>query len=280
MDMRGMFWRSVTACVALLLAVPTWAAQQGGDTGTLSTGGGGGYTDDPALRYYGVVLRGSSYYNQREFLGLAAKGNIVIGDYRNWRSVSHPVNEMIDHDGLNDVTQAYPLLDATDAALGYANAPASVCDGKSPCFDGDYTKYDSGVRCASGETPGTCTGTTPRRFYESALSDEAFGRIVSGKLENPIACFSGEPAGHPCTTSEQSLSIEATFYTNHAFIGDVGRSSWYGAWVSRDEALRFQGRFDMNYDWRLQDPDFRKQIHLPMIVAPTTVTQWQEVPPQ
>ena len=76
------------------------------------------------------------------------------------------------------------------------------------------------------------------------------------------------------------ITINATLYTNHALIGDVGRSGWLGSWVARDDAVRFQGRLDMTYDWRLQDPTFRRNMFLPMEMAPAQVTAWQEVTPE
>jgi hypothetical protein len=281
----------------LMVAVPLGqTAQQGGDTGTPSSGGGGG-PPDPNWRAYGNLIRGSEeYYGTKAFLGLAAKGNIVIGNYTAWDDTpNHPVYEMIDRDTAGDTTRPYVLPDRTDQEIGYGQDPAAACGGQSPCFSGDYTARDGGQRCA-GATKADCgTQQTNRRFYESSLADDVFRNLLqddwtetspgvwersAGSLVDPIACYGGEGSGRCKGGNGYGFIVNATLYTNHALIGDVGRSGWLGAWVARDDAMRFQGRLDMTYDWRLQDPAFRGQVFLPMEMAPAQITAWQEVTPE
>ncbi len=282
---------------SLLFIPAVRAAQQGGDTGTPPSGGGGGSPPDTTWHAYGNVVRGSNYYGNKAFLGLAAKGNIVIGNYTAWDDVPrHPVYEMIDRDGIGDTTLPYVLPDDTDTAIGYGRDDPSLCGGKSPCFSGNYTALDGGERCA-GNTKTECTTPaqkTSRKYYESSLSDEVFLDLVAdewakdattgtsyrtaGSLVDPIPCFGGEATGRCVGSMYGAVFFWATLYTNHGLIGDVGRSSWIGSWAARDDAMRFQGRFDMTYDWRLQDRDFAKLISLPMDIAPAKVVDWQEVP--
>lgn len=270
---------AVGAMVALsLLAGIAQAAQQGSDTGSASTGGSPP-SSDPGWQSYGNVLRGSSYYGSKAFLGLAAKGNIVIGNYATWDDApNHPVYEMIDRDGAADVSYPHMLPDITDAGLGYNNDPSGAqCAGRTPCFNGNYTAFDGGARCSG--SGGSCGAPTPRRFYESSLSDAKFQSLVqsggAGDLLNPHACFGGE-SGPACAGDH--LHIMATLFTNHGLIGDVGRSVWLGSVAARDDAMRFQGRLDMMYDWRLQDDNFSKSMSLPLQLEMPTVIDWQECP--
>ena len=297
----------ITATSVLVAGAPTWAAKQGSGTSTL-TGGSPGYTPDPNWTPYGEVIRGSSYYgattdssHPMAFLGLAAKGNIVIGDYTNTTLASSTHNrsfdntlEMIDHDGIDDTAQPY-VPDPTDSAIGYNNDPSgATCGNKTPCFNGDYTANDGGQRCANA----SCTTSVSRRFYESSLSDDVFRSLVQrgrwwnsstgswvdvggDDLQEPKPCFGSADSNPACRYSQySSISINATMFTNHAIIGDVGSSFWYGALVARDDALGFQGRLDLGYDWRLQDPDFiSKNVMLPLSLKPASVQDWKEVPP-
>ncbi len=269
---------SLIGLLSLGCAAGAWAAQQGGGTGQSSSCAncGSGYDSIPGCDGYGTVLRGSSYYGGKAFLGLAAKGNIVIGDYTNTAQWPY-VAEMIDRDEIDDVTQPYALPDATDETLGYNNSPGG-CGGAAYCFNGKYDSFDGGQKMAK-DAQGNYS-PAPRKFYESSLSDTDYDNLVAWAIQDPIPCFGGEQTG-PCSGSwdnQRSINIQATLYTNHAIIGNVGRSAWNGAWVARDDALRFQGRLDMVYDWRLQDATIANQLGLPMTLSPASVVSWQEVP--
>lgn len=260
-----------------------WAAQQGSDIGTYPPPSHGGGPNEPfSWHPYGNVLRGSSYYNTKPFLGLAAKGNIVVGDYTSDSFHNNVLRLMDGGISLESVTGPYVLPDPTDSALGYDNGGA-LCGGQTPCFRGDYTAEDGGLK----------TDGTGRKFYESSLPDDVFRELVqpgwgkmgdgiwrtggTGDLRDPHPCFGGEGTD---ACRGDALHIQAALFTNHAIIGDVGRSSWMGSWVARDDIMRFQGRFDMMHDWRLMDREFRQRVGLPASVAPARVVSWEEVPPQ
>jgi hypothetical protein len=89
----------------------------------------------------------------RDFLCLAAKGNVVMGDYNHsgWKIVKNYIQPPF--------TSAY-VVDSTDAGNGYI----SYYSEGVPYFDGNYTDYDGGAK-SDGST---------RKYYESSLSDAQF----------------------------------------------------------------------------------------------------------
>ncbi|MFH2137562.1 MAG: pilus assembly PilX N-terminal domain-containing protein [Candidatus Omnitrophota bacterium] len=149
----------------------------------------------------------------KDFLGLAAKGNIVVGDYtrNDWKTnVSGYLKPPF--------TQAYEV-DPTDSGIGYV----SYYSGGDPMFNGDYTANDGGTKSDGSN----------RKFYESSYDDAYFTTIA----EN----------------SSSIRNVDVVAYTNHAFTGKVGAFTLNGSIVARDEAIVFSGNIEMNYDVRVQD---------------------------
>jgi len=147
----------------------------------------------------------------RDFLGLASKGNVVIGDYtrNDWkRTVGRYLEPPF--------TQAYNV-DPADEDIGYI----SGYDEDGPFFDGDYTAWDE---------KGYKTDGKERKYYESSLSDNFIRTIAAA--------------------SSQIRRVDAVSYTNHAFAGRVGAFTVNGSIVSRDEAIIYSGSITMNYDIR------------------------------
>ncbi len=176
--------------------------------------------------------------NTRDFLGLATKGNIVIGDYTrtDWKTVKNYLKPPF--------TQAYDT-DATDAVIGY-DSDGNPLNGYR--FDGDYTSNDGGVKDdGSGEA-------TNRKYYESSLSDDFINT-------------NGAP-------SNQIRRIDAVTYTNHAFAGRVGAFTMNGTLVARDEAIIYSGSIRMNYDIRAKSKG--DDFHLPSELALPQTMSWKE----
>ncbi|MFH1460021.1 MAG: type II secretion system protein [Candidatus Omnitrophota bacterium] len=149
----------------------------------------------------------------KDFLGLAAKGNIVVGDYtrNDWKvNVSGYLKPSF--------TQAYEV-DPTDNGIGYV----SYYSGGDPYFNGDYTANDGGSKDDGSD----------RKYYESSYNDAYFNSI-------------SEPANQIC-------NVDAVMYTNHAFAGKVGAFTLNGSIISRDEAIIYSGNITMNYDIRARD---------------------------
>ncbi|MBI3323916.1 MAG: hypothetical protein HYZ92_01370 [Candidatus Omnitrophica bacterium] len=225
-----------------------------------------GYTWAP----YGFALPGDPTYgfnypdpNTRDLLGLAAKGNVVIGDYTNPDFGTY-VAPRLTPGGLSSVVQPY-VVDPTDASLGYDSLSPSLCGGRSPCFDGDYTATDSGEK----------SDHTPRKFYESSLPDAEFHALLDQARSTAIDPYYSNWTGDP--NYKYASPIDGVLYTNHALTGLVEtRYFWVdGAMIARDEALRTGPRFDVYHDIRLLD-QASTEIGLPIALKRLKLKRWQD----
>jgi hypothetical protein len=176
-----------------------------------------------------------THNDSKDFLALAAKGNVVIGDYTG--SAFNSVKSYL----KPPFTQPYKV-DTTDADNGYVDYYA----GGSPYFDGDYTDKDGGKK---RKIDGTEVGQ--RRFYECSFDDTYFNSL----------CDSGAVT-----------HIDAVCYTNHAFTGNVANAVLNGIIVARDEAIIYSGSLTFNYDIRAKANRLGKKLYLPRNLAmPRTV---------
>lgn len=175
----------------------------------------------------------------RDFLGLATKGNVIIGDYtrNSWRRTVTPYLQP-------PFTQAYDT-NATDAVNGY-DSDGNPLNGFR--FDGDYTAFDGGTKDDGAG------GAVNRKYYESSLSDNFIRNNT--------------------TSSRQIRRIDAVIYTNHAISGKVGNFTINGIIVSRDEAIVYNGNITMNYDIRIRNKG--NDFNLPRALVPPQTVSWEE----
>ncbi|MDD4019362.1 MAG: hypothetical protein PHV28_15635 [Kiritimatiellae bacterium] len=179
-----------------------------------------------------------------DMLGLAAKGNIVVGNYTD--------SGWLDNTLKNALTVEPYTCDATDASIGY---PAT--------FNGNYLATDSGKKVnyvydyATGKYK--ASGSSNRRYYESSVGDQ----IIKTAAQK--------------TAIDQ---IDAVLYNNHAVMGHVGEFQLNGSMVCRDDALVYSTSVQLNWDSRLgsRSSDGREFfIYLPMSVAMPRVISWREL---
>lgn len=177
----------------------------------------------------------------KDFMGLCAKGSIVIGDYRAFSSGHTQYMKP-------PFTDEYPV-DPTDADIGYV----SYARNGTNYFNGDYTAA-FGTKC--GNT--VPTNGVSRKYYESSLSDTKLGSYS------------------PQSSVER---IDAFIYNNHLTAGRFSSDAMInGGIICRDEALLLSGRIYMNWDCRVAlDSDF--QPFLPLDLGPAETIQWREVDP-
>ena len=237
-------------------------------------------TGNPCSVAYGFAVPGNPTYGfglpdnaTRDLLGLAAKGNIVLGDYT-WKGGGDPTKNDFAERGVLSLlqpqsagnptgkTQPY-VVDPSDQALGYDNADSSLCGGKSPCFDSDYTQVD-----ANGA--GQKIDGTPRRFYESSLPDDEFQALV-------------DPSWRIDPSQEQPYEgvVDAVLYTNHALTGFTPHHSlsFFGSFVARDDGMVFGGYWmEFFHDLRLLGRDMASQVVLPVSVKRPELVRWRELP--
>ncbi len=160
---------------------------------------------------------------QADLLVLAAKGNIVVGNYTT-ATWSNRVWKIM-------TGSAVPYsVSASDAALGYDsdNKPAN-----GYLFNGSYYLNEAnGGRRLSG----VGTNTLPRKYFESSLGNAAFSALCD---------------------ANNVPRIDAALLSDHALIGNLGSSAkngntlLNGAVACRDDLSAFYGDFTINWDIRL-----------------------------
>lgn len=173
-----------------------------------------------------------------DFLGLCAKGAVVLGDHRTLSGSSQYFKPPF--------TSAYEVS-ATDADIGYVSY---TLNGKS-YFDGDYTGF-SGYRCDSSNP----SNGVDRSFYEPSISPDQFDSY----------------------SPEQDIErIDAFIYNNHLTIGRFDYNALVnGGIICRDEALFPNGRVYMNWDPRVAlDSQFTP--YLPLDIGPAETIRWREL---
>ncbi|MCM8813361.1 MAG: hypothetical protein NC924_05420 [Candidatus Omnitrophica bacterium] len=105
----------------------------------------------------------------KDFLGLAARGNVIVGNYTSTTWKNDVKNYL-----KPPFTQAY-AIDPADAAIGYKDY---VLNGK-PYFDGNYLDKDGGLK----------SDGTARCFFESSFSDAIFTGYCDAALVTRIDAF-------------------------------------------------------------------------------------------
>lgn len=185
---------------------------------------------------------------KKDMLCLAAKGNIVLGNYtgQNWEKTVKPYI-------TPDWVKKY-ACDPTDASIGY----------ESP-FHGDYTAYDGGAQVRyvpNSQGVYEPIATSERKYYQSAVGNRVIEQTAQGT---------------------SITRIDAVLYNNHATIGIIGACRFNGALVCRDEGIIYSGSVHFNWDIRLGSYSRDGTdifIYLPMTPVTPRVIAWQEVLPE
>ncbi|HRT28397.1 MAG TPA: hypothetical protein P5527_01255 [Kiritimatiellia bacterium] len=184
----------------------------------------------------------------KDMLGLAAKGNIVIGDYTA-SSWMERVEKYITPPWVREYA-----CDPSDASIGYPSV-----------FGGDYAANDGGRQIEYKYNDRTRkhepTSTTPRTYYQSSVGDW----VIQQNAQNA-----------------NITQIDAVLYNNHATMGRIGECRFNGAMVCRDEALIYIRSVQFNWDIRLGSYSrdaVNISLYLPVSPAMPRVIAWQEVQP-
>lgn len=185
----------------------------------------------------------------KDMVGLAAKGNIVLGDYTS-TSWYNSIQQYMSPSFVNGYA-----TDPTDYDLGY-DSDRNPSNGHF--FSGDYRANDGGKRRADNGS------LVNRRYYEASVAPAVFQSIVSS---SPVS------------------SIDAVLYSNHLVVGSVGdRNTTFtlnGSIICRDDAILYNRDVQMNWDVRLGSRS-REGIdtffYFPMDFWPPETVQWRELP--
>lgn len=179
----------------------------------------------------------------KDMLGLAAKGNIILGDYTDSGWYNRVDNYM-----QPNFTNAYDT-DPSDYANGY---DSDWDAGTGYRFNGDYTAKDGGQRIDAGGN------TTDRRYFQSS-NDQAFAALAP---------------------TNDIHKVDAVCYTNHLFGGSTAEMNFNGAIVARDEAIIFRDYVKMTWDIRLGSPlydNVKVNFALPQTLRVPETMYWREM---
>lgn len=203
----------------------------------------------------GDPLYGLGYYDplSRDLLGLAAKGNIIVGDYTSPEFQDQVIQMLTPEEG--SIVQPY-VIDPTDEALGYLDGYNAR---NLPEFGGDYNRQDK-----EGPAPGLKLDGAARKFFESTLSDEDFRAAID--YSDPF--YTGGTA-----------TVDAVLYTNHAFAGLVKAKTLTinGTMVARDDALLFKEKLEINHDTRVLDERMASLVVLPFGLSRPSLIKLEDV---
>ena len=210
----------------------------------------------------------------KSLLGLAAKGNIVMGDYTlsSWLGSSSGGLQYYLKSG--PYVQQY-ICDESDKNIGYPRTQSKFC--------GDYTQKDGGKKVDVStkteyvyengrrvqKTTTTIADKQERRYYESVCADKLIQHLCADSQSN-------RGAYQPTITR-----IDAVMYNNHGIIGHIGNCTINGSLVCRNEAMIYEGALKINWDHRLYSGlsgSMSNQLGLPMDSSrPPETLSWREI---
>ncbi len=220
----------------------------------------------------------------KDLLGLAAKGNIVMGDYTlsSWLGSSSGGLQYYLKSG--PYVQQY-ICDASDKNIGYPRTTEYGWTSNESKFCGDYTQKDGGkkvdvttstqtvynpkTRRYEQQTTTTIADSQTRRYYESVCAEKLIQHLCADSQ-------SYRGAYQPTVTR-----IDAVMYNNHGIIGHIGNCTINGSLVCRNEAMIYEGALKINWDHRLYSGlsgSMSNQLGLPMDSSrPPETLSWREI---
>ncbi len=218
----------------------------------------------------------------KDLLGLAAKGNIVMGDYTlsSWLGSSSSGLQYYLKSG--PYVQRY-ICDASDNTIGYPRTTEYGWTSNESTFCGDYTQRDGGKKVEVSsktewvyengrrvqKTTTTIADSQTRKYYESVCPEKLIQQLCNDKQ-------SSRGAYQPTITR-----IDAVMYNNHGIIGHIGNCTINGSLVCRNEAMIYEGALKINWDHRLYSGlsgSMSNALGLPMDASrPPQTLSWREV---
>ena len=220
----------------------------------------------------------------KDLLGLAAKGNIVMGDYTlsSWLGSSSSGLQYYLKSG--PYVQQY-ICDASDNTIGYPRTREYGWTSNETRFCGDYTQKDGGkkvnvtsttqnvydprTRRYVQQTTTTIADAQTRKYYESVCADKLIQHLCNDTQ-------SSRGTYQPTVTR-----IDAVMYNNHGIIGHIGNCTINGSLVCRNEAMIYEGALKINWDHRLYSGlsgSMSDALGLPMDASrPPQTLSWREI---
>ena len=205
----------------------------------------------------------------KDLLGLAAKGNIVMGDCTSSSWLDTTLKRCLT---TSPYVQKYACARNDDGSwgdgdIGYPKRGESVFGGNYTVADGgtkvketkkEISHYEGRRKVVDGYTY-TYTSDGTRKYYDSTV------------------------APHEISSRASTITqIDAVLYNNHGIFGRLGACTINGSLVCRNEGMIFTDRLYINWDYRLYSgsPESvaNSLVGLPVSTAEPIVLSWQEVP--
>ncbi len=218
----------------------------------------------------------------KDLLGLAAKGNIVMGDYSlsSWLGAAN--NGLQYYLKSGPYVQQY-ICDESDKNIGYPRTREYGWTSNESKFCGDYTQKDGGKKVEVStktewvyengrrvqKTTTTISDKQDRRYYETVCPVKILKQLCNDTQ-------SSRGAYQPTITR-----IDAVMYNNHGIIGHIGNCTINGSLVCRNEAMIYEGALKINWDHRLYSGlsgSMSDALGLPMDASrPPQTLSWREI---
>ncbi|MBR4653093.1 MAG: hypothetical protein IKO72_07000 [Kiritimatiellae bacterium] len=220
----------------------------------------------------------------KDLLGLAAKGNIVMGDYTlsSWLGSSSSGLQYYLKNG--PYVQKY-ICDESDKNIGYPRTTEYGWTSNESKFCGDYTQKDGGKKVNVTSTTQTVYDPKTRRYVQqttTTIADSATRKYYESVCPEKLI-------QHLCADTQSSRGayqptitrIDAVMYNNHGIIGHIGNCTINGSLVCRNEAMIYEGGLKINWDHRLYSGlsgSMSNALGLPMDASrPPQTLSWREV---
>lgn len=226
----------------------------------------------------------------KDLLGLAAKGNIVMGD----STQSAWLNSVKSYISTQPYVQKYKCAeDETystsdprhwgDGDIGYPRRKSSGYTTDETVFGGNYTVVDGGAKVKETKTEKFHYETTKDRYgrtTQKKVSDGyeyTYSKDTSRKYYESVV-----PPSAISSRASEITQIDAVLYNNHGIFGKIGSCTINGSLVCRNEGMIFSGSLFLNWDYRLYSgsPESvaNSLVGMPVSASLPTVLSLQEVP--
>ena len=205
--------------------------------------------------------------NTKDILGLAAKGNIVMGDYTSSSWLGDARSGLQYYMKSGPYVQQY-ICDESDKNIGYPRTTQYGWTSNESKFCGDYTQKDGGNTLAvtstrsGNSTVYSLSNAKTRTYYQSVCHPNLITKLSQN--------------------SSTITQIDAVMYNNHGIFGRLGACTINGSLVCRNEAMIYTTSLKINWDHRLYSGNADSALSrmgLPMDASqPPTLLTWREVP--
>ena len=258
----------------------------------------------------------------KDMLGLMAKGNIVLGDYTQqttsgygyYSSSSGWLSDIKTYLSQEPYVQKYKC-DTSDAAIGYPetfggnytvaeyvnSADFAKCEsaglaafvpggrdsrtgkfGKQRMVDGPGEQKKA-TRSGTYETYNTTTHTKENRYVSK-------NEYYTPCIQVPGVSYDRKYYESVCLDTEISsrcsstiTRVDGVLYNNHGIFGVIGKCTFNGALVCRNEGIRYSSNLYLNWDIRLYSGSSETVDNDKVGLAkasdnPPTTVAWAEIP--